>query len=369
MAAYRVLVLGGYGFFGRRLVERLSRHPGLELLIAGRSLAQAQAVAERLPPGTAAALAFDVSAPELTPRLRALAPAVVVHTCGPFQGQDHRVAEACIAAGSHYIDLADGRDFVCGISRLDPAARRAGVAVISGASSVPALSSAAVDHLSVGFDTLQAIDIGISPGNKTERGLSTVRAILSYCGQALPTGAGPRAYGWLGRWSHRYPAPVGRRWLSPCDVPDLALLPQRYADQPLVRFGAGLELRALHAGMNLMAQLARWGWVRDWSRHAGALKRAADVFRHLGSDAGAMHVSVTGRRGTGPSITRTWTLCATQGDGPFVPTLATSALVRRLQAGDASLIGAQPCVGMLTLAEFARECEGLRIQMGEATHG
>mgnify|MGYP000892771817 CR=1 FL=1 len=99
MAAYRVLVLGGYGFFGRRLVERLSRHPGLELLIAGRLLAQAQAVAERLPPGTAAALAFDVSAPELTPRLRALAPAVVVHTCGPFQGQDHRVAEACIAAG------------------------------------------------------------------------------------------------------------------------------------------------------------------------------------------------------------------------------------------------------------------------------
>ena len=128
---YRVLA---WHYGTRRLVERLNRHPGLELLIAGRLLAQAQGCSGAAPPGTAAALAFDVSAPELTPRLRALAPAVVVH-CGPFQGQDHRVAEACIAAGSHYIDLADGRDFVCGISRLDPAARRAGVAVISGASS------------------------------------------------------------------------------------------------------------------------------------------------------------------------------------------------------------------------------------------
>jgi hypothetical protein len=43
--------------------------------------------------------------------------------------------------------------------------------------------------------------------------------------------------------------------------------------------------------------------------------------------------------------------------------------VRRLRAGDASLIGAQPCVGLLSLAEFARECEGLNIEMGETTGG
>ena len=46
---------------------------------------------------------------------------------------------ACIAAGAHYLDLADARDFVARIGTLDAAARAAGVAIISGASSVPAL--------------------------------------------------------------------------------------------------------------------------------------------------------------------------------------------------------------------------------------
>jgi hypothetical protein len=45
------------------------------------------------------------------------------------------------------VDLADGRDFVCGIDVLDPQAKAAGVLLLSGASSVPALSSAVVDAL------------------------------------------------------------------------------------------------------------------------------------------------------------------------------------------------------------------------------
>ncbi len=55
-----------------------------------------------------------------------------------------------------------------------------------------------------------------------------MRAILGYCGQRLPGGAAPR-FGWVGSWEHAYPAPVGRRFLSPCDVPDLVLRPPRFA--------------------------------------------------------------------------------------------------------------------------------------------
>jgi hypothetical protein len=56
---------------------------------------------------------------------------------------------------------------------------------------------------------------------------------------------------------------VGWRLLSPCDVPDLTLLPAHYPGRPNVRFGAGLELVLLHLGMNSMALLAKWGLVRD----------------------------------------------------------------------------------------------------------
>ena len=370
MRTYRVVVIGGYGFFGRRLVERLARQSGLHIVVAGRSSANGQALAETLRGPAVARVdsaTLDVHAGDFVDRLRALAPDAVVHTSGPFQGQQYLVAQACIAIGAHYIDLADGREFVAGIGGLHAQASAAGLAVISGASSVPALSSTVADHLAQGFARVQAIDIGISPGNRTDRGLSTVQAILSYCGKPLPAArAAAPIFGWSGSRRHTYPAPVGTRLLSPCDVPDLVLLPARYAGNPIVRFGAGLELPLLHRGMNAMAMLARLGIVADWSVHAGVLKRIADLARSLGSDAGAMHVSMTGETAQGLTRTRTWHLVATAGDGPCVPTLAAAALVRRLREGDASLVGARPCVGLLDLQDFAREAEGLRIDMAEA---
>jgi hypothetical protein len=356
------MVIGGYGFFGSRLVTLLSRQPKLHILVGGRSHAAAQALVNKLGPGAVSQLeatALDIEAPSLAQALATLKPDVVVHTAGPFQGQDYRVAAACIAANAHYIDLADGRAFVAGITALDGAAVRAGVLATSGASSVPALSGAAADALAAGLACVTGIDIGISPGNRTDRGLSTVQAILGYCGQPLPGGA----IGWRGTRSHRYPAPVGRRLLSACDVPDLVLLGPRFSGTPAVTFGAGLELGLLHRGMNLMALLAQRGLVRNWADYAPLLKRVADWFRHLGSDAGAMHVRVTGTGADGASYTRTWSLVATHGDGPFVPTLAAAALVRRLAAGQAYPPGARPCLGLLSLEDFECEAAGLAITM------
>lgn len=366
MPSFRVLVVGGYGFFGRRLVARLAGQSGLHIVVCGRSAQAGLAVIESLRPSalsTLSAQALDIHSSTFDRDLAALAPDAVVHASGPFQGQDYRVAEACMACGSHYIDLADGRGFVAGIGVLDGAARRAGVAVVSGASSVPALSSAAADHLARGFSELQKIDMGISPGNRTDRGLSTVQAILSYCGKPLPGNGTHRRFGWTGSRGHRYPDPVGKRLLSPCDVPDLTLLPSRYPGSPTVTFGAGLELQILHRGMNVMAAMARWGLVADWSVHAPWLKRVADSVKAWGTDAGAMHVTVTGTPANGRARARTWHLLATHGDGPHVPTLAATALVRKLKNGDASLVGASPCVGLLSLEEFVQECAGLHIKM------
>jgi hypothetical protein len=362
MADLRVLVLGGYGFFGRRLVERLSRIPGLHIQVAGRSLLAGRALVQRMP-GSARleAVALDAAAPGLEDTLRNLGPDVLVNASGPFQGADYRVPSACIARGIHYADLADGREYVAGIECLHEAALASGVTVTTGASSVPALSGAAADHLVRGMSVVHSIDIGISPGNRTERGLSTVRGILSYCGKPLPAPAGTLVCGWSGARRHRYSAPVGTRLLSPCDVPDLALFPTRYAGAPAVHFGAGLELEFLHRGMNVLAWMARKGLVRDWSAYALPLKRAADLFQTWGSDAGGMHVTVQGLDQNGVRTMRTWQLLATGGDGPFVPTLAAAAFVRKLQAG-VTPRGAYPCVGLLALSDFERETDGLRIQ-------
>jgi hypothetical protein len=366
MKEYRVLVIGGYGFFGSRLVEMLGRQPNLHITVGGRSLDSAQRLVARVQAKSQSPLAandFDIESPSFRETLHALRPDVVVHTAGPFQGQDYRVAQACIKVGAHYVDLADGRAFVQGIDSLDAAARHNGVLVTSGASSVPALSSAAADALTVGLARVTHIDIGISPGNRTERGLSTVRAILGYCGKSLPEQGARGAVGWRHTYTHDYPAPVGRRLLSPCDVPDLTLLGPRYTGTPPVRFGAGLELAFLHRGMNLMAMLAQANMVRNWADHAPALKRVADWFRHWGSDAGGMHVCVSGQDGAGQEVTRCWSLVATHGDGSYVPTLAAAALVRRLATALEPSTGATPCIGLLSLRDFQFEAEHLNITM------
>jgi NAD(P)-dependent dehydrogenase (short-subunit alcohol dehydrogenase family) len=44
----RVLVLGGYGNFGAFISRRLSREPGISLVIAGRSADKARTLADAL---------------------------------------------------------------------------------------------------------------------------------------------------------------------------------------------------------------------------------------------------------------------------------------------------------------------------------
>jgi hypothetical protein len=365
----RVLVLGGYGFFGRRLVERLVLQPGLEIIVAGRSAAKGEALVRDMASSCAGSplsnCVLDTQAAGFAQELAALGPRIVVHTAGPFQGQAYDVAKACIAAHAHYVDLADGRAFVAGIGILDAQARDAGVAVLSGASSVPALSSAVVDELAAGMRGVEHIDIGVSPGNQTERGLSTVQAILSYCGRAIDNTDGDHVFGWYGSWRHDYPLPVGPRLLSPCDVPDLLLLPRRYPGLPRVRFGAGLELRFLHRAMNAMAWLVRKGWVSGWERHARSLKRLSELFLAWGTDVGAMHVSVRGRDADGNALAREWVLIGMRGDGPYVPVLAGAALVAELASGRAVEPGARPCVGVLASSQILAQAEGLAITAHE----
>ncbi len=56
-------------------------------------------------------------------RLAALRPDLVINMVGPYNGQSYAVAEAAIACGAHYCDIADAREFVTGIGVLDDAAR------------------------------------------------------------------------------------------------------------------------------------------------------------------------------------------------------------------------------------------------------
>lgn len=354
----RVVLLGGYGNFGARIAMELARDRGLELILAGRNLAAASALAAQLRTEGGAVLdaaSLDVGDPTFAQRLTALAPDLVIHTCGPFQAQDYRVADAALNAGAHYLDLADAREFVAGIGALDARARACDRLVVAGASTVPGLSAAVIDHYRGEFAELREIDIGISPANRSPRGAATVAAILSYVGRPLhmwTNGQQRTVFGWQDLHRHAYPDPVGRRWLSNCDVPDLALFPTRYSGLRSLRFGAGLELSLLHIGLWLLSWPARVRLLPRLDRWAPAFKSVSEWFLRNGSDAGAMHVQMRGTGDDGKPLTVTWSLLAAIGHGIQVPATAAVVLTRKFARGELSARGALPCLDLFTLDEY-----------------
>jgi 2-polyprenyl-6-methoxyphenol hydroxylase-like FAD-dependent oxidoreductase len=439
---FRVLILGGYGLFGSRVAAGLLlRDPTLGLahphvlLNARHANPKAHASIVELvrckravfvpaDPGDPAACLqeelFDASAPGvLAERLRALRPHVLINCVGPFQGASYATARTCAEAGVHYIDLADGRDFVCNFASspdLDALARKTRVTLISGASSVPGLSSAVLtDMLSMAASSsasssvsasaaessqpvpplsARRIEIAISPGNHTPRGLATMQSILGQAGHAVQ-------WRQQGRWMPvRVWGAEGtrrteegffsermrnrRRWLSVIDVPDLQLLPEHFAVRssrdgrkefvPTVEFRAGLESGVMHLGLLALSYPVRWGLMRSLAPYAALLKRVAEwgPFARSGSDTGGMVVLLDAVRTTenevksdgGDSVRVHWRLYAGSGEGVQIPATPAVVLCTKLQRahegrapppGSSATLqpGAYPCLSLFHTREFA----------------
>ncbi|MGA8398950.1 MAG: saccharopine dehydrogenase NADP-binding domain-containing protein [Stellaceae bacterium] len=357
-----VLVVGGTGAFGGRLVAGLYETTDFDVVIAGRDIDRATAAAAALGP-RARALRLDAATVEAD-ELRASDAFVLVDAAGPFRGASTRLARAAINAGLHYIDLADGRDFVAGFGALDELARAAGVVALTGASSTPALSHAVLDRLTEGWRRIDTVEIAISPGNRNSpRGLSVIRAILSYAGKPIRVfdgGGWTERPGW-GRPVRREMPGLGKRWLSLCETPDLDLVPERFAPRQAAVFRAGLELSAMHLGLYLGGLLVRARLVPSLVPFAKPLRWMAERMKGLGSDRGGMVVEVRGIDAAGVAARAVWSLVAEAGDGPAVPTLPALAAIRALADGSLSQPGARACAGVLNLDAIAREFAPYRI--------
>lgn len=354
----RILVLGGYGTFGKRICTTLAKDPKLQILIAGRNSHKAMALVTKIiqenSHADVQAYHLDWQAEDFAQKLEQSQAQVVIHSAGPFQGQTYKVAQTCIDLKIHYVDLADGREFVTQISQLDEKAKEMGVVVISGAGSVPGLSSVVVDSFAPKFAILREIDFGVAFGNKIERGDAGVAAILGYTGkpfQRLEMGKWKTVYGWQDLHQHYYGDNLGLRWHGNCDIPDLALFPQRYPTLKTVVFYSGLEVSILHLLLWQMSWLTRVNLIKNWAVFRKAISKMSHWFDHLGTDAGGMYVRMYGSNHRYQPLEVNWVLVAEKGYGPYIPTVPSIILVKKILQG---LIapGAQPCLGMFTIEDF-----------------
>jgi len=359
----KIVVLGGSGVFGERIARMLVRD-GHCVVVAGRREAPLKALADEIGAGV---LVLDRAA-DLSP-LWSIAPDLVIDAAGPFHayGSDpYRLAREAIAARVHYLDLADDADFCIGIKVLAGEAKAAGVFVLSGVSSVPALSSCVVSKLADGAD-IDSIEAAILPGNRAPRGQSVVDSILYQAGTEFEeTVAGERTS--LRSWSdpRRFELSEGLNRLGfAIRIPDHVLFPDYFQAQT-VRFHAGLDLGLSNWG------LAAFSWVRGklgfsvprWMSRA--MRWAAARLERFGSNEGGMAVDITVSTPNGWER-RSWRLVAREGEGPFIPGIPARVIARNM---DAILPGARPALAEFSLDDAEAAMSDLAVnttQQVEAT--
>lgn len=351
----RVVVLGGLGNFGARICRSLSEDESHEIIAAGRYATQSAGTIT-VNCASVRTAQLDIQADDFPDKLAKLQPGLVIHCAGPFQGQDYRVAESACAVGAHYVDLSDGRRFVANFAKcLDTRARAAEICAISGASSVPALSSAVTDMLAARYSRVDSISMAIAPGQQAPRGTATLKAVFSYAGSPigrLKDGVWQAAHGWQDLRVLRFPG-LGTRWAAACDVPDLELFPLRYPSVRTVEFHAALELRIQHMALWLAAAMRRRGMRIPLERSAPWLNRVSiSLLDRFGSENGGMLVKVTGIRLDGTAGASEWHLCAPDRSGPEIPCMAAILVARKILAGELTARGAFACTGFLHLSEF-----------------
>lgn len=362
-AVSRILVIGGYGGFGARLCLRLAAS-GHRLLVGGRSADKAARFCADLADARPVAIDREGDVGSVLARER---PDLVIDAAGPFQESGYGVPQACIDLGIPYLDLGDSREFVIGIEALDGRARTAGVAVIAGASSAPALTAAVARHLAAGLDRVHKVDISLSAANRASGGDSVVAAILSYVGRPFPLWRGGRrtqGHGWqeIRREDFLFADGSGLRGrlVALADLPDGEILPALLPGRPAVAFRAGTELGFQMRGLWLAGWPVRWGWLKSLS---GARRWLLPLYRltwRLGGERSAMSVTLVGRAGE-RRLERRWTIVAERGEGLEVPTLtaallAEDVLAQRLPAG------AYTAASLMSLDRYQAAFAGLAVR-------
>jgi hypothetical protein len=373
----RVLIVGGYGVFGLRLATLLADRAELTILLGGRSRTRSEQAARELH-GAARfeSCVFDRDG-DLVAQLSALRPQVLVDCSGPFQVYGKapwRLVEACIAARVHYLDLADGTDFVLGIDAYDDAARKAGIFVLSGVSTCPALTGAAVRAITPGWRRLDSISAGIAPSPHADVGLNVIRALSSYAGRPvrlLRDGSVAEGAG-LVETRQETIAPPGRppmkrTLFSLVDVPDLVLLPRLWPGLQSIWFGAGPRPEILHRMLNLLARMVSWGWPIPLVP-LSALFHLVKTRLKWGEDRGGMFVRVDGLGPDGLPSVGTWSLIAEGEDGPFIPSMAVASVLSKVLAGEWPAFGARSAAEALELSDYEFFFSARRIRSGLRVH-
>ncbi len=295
MSPKTILILGGYGSTGRLIAEALLRETDCHLILAGRTLARAQAATAALGPRVSALRADAADPASLDAAMIGIDLVAVASSTAPFAAV---IAEAALRANADYFDLQYSTDKLKALMPLADCIAAAGRRFITDGGFHPGLPAVMIRHVAPCFETLQRAVVGSVIQEDWARwnvGIGTMEELLNefrdYQSLAYRDGAW-RRMNWLTAWKPVYMdfgPPFGRRACAPMFLEELRDLP---ALLPGLRetgfyvggfnwFVDGLVMPLALAGMRIapnrllrpLARLMGWGLKRFTRPPFGTLLR------------------------------------------------------------------------------------------------
>jgi short subunit dehydrogenase-like uncharacterized protein len=160
-----VWVLGGAGRSGRTIAAQLAQR-GLTAVLVGRDTRRLQAAAQQ----TGGEILLSPSLADTAAEIRRQRPAVVINTVGPFTATAPDLVDACGAAGSHYIDLANDVAALSAAFEMHDAATQAGHTLVTGAGFGVTASESVVVKLCAGRPAPLRVRVDMVPSMAMEEG-------------------------------------------------------------------------------------------------------------------------------------------------------------------------------------------------------
>lgn len=358
---FNVLILGGYGNFGQLIATALCQDPNISVIISGRNGQKAKKLAESL---NCQYMQIDAMHDNLMTTFNSHNIHLVISTIGPFQNQSYHIAEAAIAANIHYIDLADSREFVENIVQFNNIAQEKSLFICSGASTVPSLSSAVVNHYMSEYSDLKSIDITLSASEKVP-GISTLSAVLSYCGQKFIIWKDQQwqsVYGLQNLAHHQFYHLPNKRWVANCNVPDLALFPKNYPTVQQVTFKAGVGISLVQISSWAVSWLKRWQLMNHPIKYVDTFYKIAQYFERFGDGLSGMQIKLNGSDHNHKPLSINWEIIGYDNEGPNIPCFASIILARKLANQEIIQRGAFSSMNLITLDEYLEAFQNIHIK-------
>ncbi len=364
-----VLIIGGYGTFGYGIADLLSDEAGLTVFLAGRNLDKAKAACENLS-GLATFIPQKLDRNgDLSAQIKTRAH-VIIDASGPFQnygdGKRDNVIKYALKQKCHYLDICDDLGFVDHIRKFDAAAKDGGITLLSGLSTYPVLTAAALRELSNKMEGITDIKAGIAPSPKAVMGRNVIAAVAAYAGKrevgVLRGGAFTKAHGLTETYRETICVPgnkpLANILFSLVEGPDPQELPRHFKGLQNIWTGAGPRPEFLHRCLIALAWLVRLKLLPNIRWLTGLFHKTQRLIS-MGEHRGGMFV-----RASNAEQSRSWHMIAEGNDGPRIPAIPCAIMIRKWLREEKIQTGARTAITDIDLADFDTEFSKLNISHG-----